>query len=90
MANRLDLLKQIPDGAARLIVTSPPYNIGKKYEKRLLFEHYLEQQEETLRAAHRALADNGSLCWQVGNHVSQDGEIFPFDISSIKSARSSA
>jgi adenine-specific DNA-methyltransferase len=78
--DRLDLLKQIPDGAARLIVTSPPYNIGKKYEKRLLFEHYLEQQEETLRAAHRALADNGSLCWQVGNHVSQDGEIFPIDI----------
>jgi adenine-specific DNA-methyltransferase len=78
--DRLDLLKQIPDGAARLIVTSPPYNLGKKYEKRLQFEHYLEQQEETLKAAHRALADNGSLCWQVGNHVSADGEIFPIDI----------
>jgi adenine-specific DNA-methyltransferase len=78
--DRLDLLKQIPDGTARLIVTSPPYNIGKKYEKRLEFEHYLEQQEETIKAAHRALADDGSLCWQVGNHVSADGEIFPIDI----------
>jgi adenine-specific DNA-methyltransferase len=78
--DRLDLLRQIPDGTVRLIVTSPPYNLGKKYEKRLEFEHYLEQQEETLKAAHRALADDGSLCWQVGNHVSQDGEIFPIDI----------
>lgn len=78
--DRLDLLRQIPNGAARLVITSPPYNIGKKYEKRLQFEHYLEQQEETIKEAHRALADNGSLCWQVGNHVSPDGEIFPIDI----------
>jgi adenine-specific DNA-methyltransferase len=78
--DRLALLRQIPDGDARLIVTSPPYNIGKKYEKRMQFEHYLEQQEDTIREAHRALADNGSLCWQVGNHVSTDGEIFPLDM----------
>ncbi len=78
--DRLELLRQIPDRAARLIVTSPPYNIGKKYEKRLEFEHYIKQQEQTIREAHRALADDGSLCWQVGNHVSTDGEIFPIDI----------
>jgi len=78
--DRLELLGEIPDGAARLVVTSPPYNIGKKYEKRLQFERYLEQQEETILQAHRVLADDGSLCWQVGNHVSTDGEIFPLDI----------
>lgn len=78
--DRLDLLRQIPQKAARLVVTSPPYNIGKQYEKRLVFEHYLEQQEATIREAHRILADDGSLCWQVGNHISIDGEIFPLDI----------
>lgn len=78
--DRLSLLRQIPDGTARLIITSPPYNIGKKYEKRLQFEKYLEQQEETIKEAYRALAGDGSLCWQVGNHVSTDGEIFPIDI----------
>ncbi len=78
--DRLCLLRQIPDAAARLIVTSPPYNIGKQYERRLNFEHYLEQQEATIREAHRTLAENGSLCWQVGNHVSTEGEIFPLDI----------
>ncbi len=78
--DRLDLLKQIPDGTARLAITSPPYNIGKKYEKRLGFDHYLDQQEATLKECFRVLADNGSLCWQTGNHVAPDGEIYPLDI----------
>lgn len=86
--DRLEFLRQIPDGAARLVVTSPPYNIGKKYEKRLAFERYIEQQEETIKEAHRTLAADGSLCWQVGNHVTGDGEIVPIDVSSTKSARS--
>jgi len=78
--DRLGLLGQIPSGEARLIVTSPPYNIGKKYEKRLVFEHYLESQKATLSECSRILARNGSLCWQTGNHVATDGEIFPLDI----------
>ncbi|MFH1732353.1 MAG: site-specific DNA-methyltransferase, partial [Planctomycetota bacterium] len=40
----LQLLEQIPDESMRLIVTSPPYNIGKEYEKRLGLDRYLEQQ----------------------------------------------
>lgn len=78
--DRLELLRQIPDGETRLIVTSPPYNIGKKYEKRLLFKHYLATQSATLSECVRTLAEDGSLCWQVGNHVASDGEIFPLDI----------
>lgn len=80
LGDRLELLRQIPESAARLIVTSPPYNIGKKYEKRLVFEEYLKQQRETIRECHRSLADDGSLCWQVGNHIATDGEVFPLDI----------
>jgi adenine-specific DNA-methyltransferase len=78
--DRLELLKSIPNKSARLIVTSPPYNIGKKYEKKMQFEDYLEQQNATLTECHRILASNGSLCWQVGNHLGKDGEIFPLDI----------
>lgn len=78
--DRLELLRQIPSGHATLVVTSPPYNIGKKYEKRLNFLEYLREQKETLRECVRVLADNGSLCWQVGNHLAQDSEIFPLDI----------
>jgi adenine-specific DNA-methyltransferase len=77
--DRLDLLSQIPKESAKLIVTSPPYNIGKRYEKRTTLEKYLEEQKRTLSSAAKALSKDGSLCWQVGNHV--DGtEIYPLDI----------
>jgi adenine-specific DNA-methyltransferase len=78
--DRLDLLTQLPDGAARLVVTSPPYNIGKTYEKRVGFDHYLRSQRDTLRHCVRVLAPNGSLCWQIGNHIGKSGEVFPLDI----------
>lgn len=78
--DRLKLLTQIADESARLIVTSPPYNLGKKYEDRLDFDAYLEHQRDTIRECNRILAADGSLCWQVGNHVGQKSEIFPLDI----------
>jgi adenine-specific DNA-methyltransferase len=77
--DRLDLLRQLPPGSAKLVVTSPPYNIGKSYEKKTTLAEYLASQRETLQLAVRALSPAGSLCWQVGNHV-DDGEVFPLDI----------
>lgn len=77
--DRLDFLKSLPDQSLRLVVTSPPYNIGKEYEKRKDLNVYLEGQDETIRESVRALADDGSLCWEVGNHIAKDGEVFPLD-----------
>ena len=48
--DRLRLLEQIPSGAVHLVVTSPPYNIGKRYEKRSTLNEYLEGQRATLVA----------------------------------------
>ena len=39
----LELLKTLPDESMQLIVTSPPYNIGKEYEKKLKLQTYLAQ-----------------------------------------------
>ncbi len=75
----MDLLAQIPDGAARLVVTSPPYNIGKPYERKLDIEVYLEQQSRVIEECVRITAEDGSICWQVGNHVNK-GQVFPLDI----------
>lgn len=63
----------------QLIVTSPPYNIGKSYEARSSLDSYITAQAKTIAECVRLLAPRGSLCWQIGNHV-QDGEIFPLDI----------
>jgi adenine-specific DNA-methyltransferase len=77
--DRLDLMKSIPDKSIKLIVTSPPYNIGKEYEKRTSLDIYLAAQEQTFEEAVRILTDDGSICWQVGNHIAKDGEVFPLD-----------
>lgn len=76
----LDLLSGLPDGTARLVVTSPPYNIGKRYEKRVKLEEYLEGQERVIRECARVLAEDGSICWQVGNFV-ENNEIIPLDVA---------
>ena len=72
------MLKQIPDATLQLIITSPPYNLGKEYEKRLRIDRYVEEQAEVIRECVRALSPNGSICWQVGNYVDK-GQIFPLD-----------
>lgn len=74
----LEFLRSLPDGLVRLIVTSPPYNIGKRYEKRVALDDYLKGQEQVIKECVRVLAEDGSICWQVGNFV-EDNEIIPLD-----------
>lgn len=74
-----DFVATIPDNSISLIITSPPYNLGKNYEDRLSVDDYLRNQEQLISQLYRVLKDNGSLCWQVGNFV-QDGEVYPLDI----------
>lgn len=74
----LDLLKSIPDESLQLVVTSPPYNIGKEYEKRLDLDLYLQQQAQVIAECVRSLSPKGSICWQVGNYVDR-GAIIPLD-----------
>ncbi len=57
------LLQTVPDGAIQLIVTSPPYNLGKSYERRVHLTRYLEWQEQVIADCVRVVADNGSICW---------------------------
>jgi adenine-specific DNA-methyltransferase len=75
----LEALKKIEDGKFDLILTSPPYNVGKEYEMQTSIEKYLETQEEIISELVRTLSDVGNLCWQVGNYVDR-GEVYPLDI----------
>lgn len=75
----LRFLGTIPDETVKLIITSPPYNIGKAYETRVGIEEYLDQQKDVITELHRILHPEGSICWQVGNYV-EKGEIFPLDM----------
>lgn len=74
-----DFITKIPDNSVKLIITSPPYNVGKAYETKTSIEDYLQQQTKTIAEMIRILSPEGSLCWQVGNYVNK-GEVFPLDI----------
>jgi len=74
----LQLLGAIPDETLQLVVTSPPYNLGKEYEKRIHLDEYVEQQRRVIRECVRALKRTGSICWEVGNYV-DEGTIIPLD-----------
>lgn len=75
----LDYCKDLPDGSVKLIITSPPYNIGKEYETHVSLDRYISDMEPMLAEFVRILSADGSICWQVGNYVDH-GEIFPLDI----------
>lgn len=75
----VETLRTLPDTFAKLIITSPPYNIGKAYEKATALNEYLDALSPAIEQILRVLSPEGSLCWQVGNYV-EDGEVFPLDI----------
>jgi adenine-specific DNA-methyltransferase len=75
----LDAVGGMPSRSIQLIITSPPYNIGKSYERSAALEEYLKTIEPVLDELVRVLSSQGSLCWQVGNYV-EKGEVFPLDI----------
>lgn len=58
------LLKNIPDESIATIITSPPYNINKKYGKyndKVNFEEWKELINNIVRESYRILKPNGSL-----------------------------
>lgn len=75
----IEFLGQLPSGCAQLVVTSPPYNIGKEYEKRASLASYVAQQTSVIDECVRIVGPSGSICWQVGNYV-EKGAIVPLDV----------
>lgn len=76
----LSAIKRLQDGSVQLLLTSPPYNIGKIYEKEGFDDigAYAKWMEKFLKVAVKKLAQNGSICWQVGNYVDR-GSVTPLD-----------
>jgi len=62
-----------------LIVSSPPYNLGKSYEQKEPILDYVRYQASIIDQLVPRLKVGGSLCWQVGNYVEKN-EIMPLDI----------
>ena len=56
-----------------LVVTSPPYNLGKPYETVVAMDEYRHWQARIIAKIVPRLKPTGSICWQVGNYVAANG-----------------
>ena len=65
------MLKKRADESVDMIITSPPYCMKKAYESPDDdIETFRNLHEKLLPELYRVLKPNGSICWQVGYHIS--------------------
>lgn len=60
-------MDELPDNSVALMVTSPPYNVGKEYDEDLSMGEYLGLLERVFRETHRVLQPGGRACVNVAN-----------------------
>ncbi len=60
-------MRELPDNSVHLMVTSPPYNVGKDYDEDLSLEEYLTLLKNVLKETHRVLVTGGRACINVAN-----------------------
>lgn len=68
----VELLASLPEEIVEITVTSPPYNIGKEYERHLEIEDYLGWCERWIRGVYRATRPSGAFWLNLG-YVSLPG-----------------
>ncbi len=75
-----DKIDELKSNKFDLIITSPPYNIGKEYEDAKPFQEYLNEQKEIISSLIDLLSEDGNICWQVGNSIDPSTkELIPLD-----------
>ena len=60
-------MKELPDNCVALMVTSPPYNVGKDYDEDLTLSDYLGLLERVLKETYRVLEPGGKACVNIAN-----------------------
>ena len=57
----------LPDCSVHLMVTSPPYNVGKDYDDDLTLDEYRDFLRRVMREVYRALVPGGRVCFNLAN-----------------------
>jgi site-specific DNA-methyltransferase (adenine-specific) len=60
-------MSELPDNSVHLMVTSPPYNVGKEYDKNLSLDEYRELLRNVFKEVYRVLVVGGRACVNIAN-----------------------
>jgi adenine-specific DNA-methyltransferase len=74
----MDLIRHLPDKSIDLTITSPPYCMGKEYETSISVDDFIAEHEIVLPEIVRVTRDGGSICWQIGYHITSQA-VVPLD-----------
>lgn len=62
-----EFMDELPDNSVHLMVTSPPYNVGKTYDQNLTLAEYREFIKRVMTEVYRVLVPGGRVCFNVAN-----------------------
>jgi len=60
-------MSELPDNSVHLMVTSPPYNVGKDYDENLSLKEYRDLLKRVFKETYRVLVPGGRACINVAN-----------------------
>ena len=60
-------MNELPDYSVHLMVTSPPYNVGKEYDENLSLEEYTNLIKNVMKETYRVLVPGGRACINIAN-----------------------
>ncbi|NPV11012.1 MAG: site-specific DNA-methyltransferase [Ignavibacteria bacterium] len=60
-------MDELPDSSVHLMVTSPPYNVGKEYDENLTLEEYRKFLKKVWKETKRVLVPGGRMCINIAN-----------------------
>lgn len=60
-------MDELPDNSVHLMVTSPPYNVGKEYDENFTLQEYLEFLKRVWKEVYRVLVPGGRACINIAN-----------------------
>jgi DNA modification methylase len=80
----LEFLRSLPDRCAKLVITSPPYQVGKAYEERMSFDDYLERQRLAIAECVRVLRIGEAFAGKLGTTLTDTVRLFRLTLRCIR------